>query len=151
MPEDNERETEAPFNMAIATLQRLDAILQQIRDLDSQYPIDSASKQKSYISLVKQFYINSVPLFKESKNVYGKKKKGGKKKDTTKKISLKVLQNEILSLKLDKKKVIRSGTQTYKYVYSEEKEKRINEILIDLQQRLSKFFMPGKRDTEGLI
>ncbi len=147
MPEDNERETEAPFNMAIATLQRLDLILQQIRNLDVQFPIDSVSKQKSYISLVKQFYINSVPLFKED----GKKKKGGKKKDTTKKESLKKLQDEILSLKLDKKKCIRSGTQIYKYTYSEEKEKRINEILIEIQQRLSKFFMPGKRDTEGLI
>ncbi len=151
MPEDNERETEAPFNMAIATLQRLDLILQQIRNLDVQFPIDSVSKQKSYISLVKQFYINSVPLFKEDKKKYGNKKKDDKKEDTKKKESLKKLQDEILSLKLDKKRCIRSGTQTYRYAYSEEKEKRINEILIEIQQRLSKFFMPGKRETEGLI
>jgi hypothetical protein len=132
------RSDEAPFNMAIATLQRLDTILQQIRRLNTLYPIDSVEKQKSHISLVRDFYINSIPLFKEEK-VEGKEDK------------LPEIEKEILDNKLETKNLIKSGSQIYKTVYSQELEKRLNEIMIYLLRRLKKYFMPGKRDAEGLI
>lgn len=128
-----DRAIEAPFNMAIATLKRLDTILQQIRNNDTLYPHDSPEKQKSFIGLVKQFYINSVPLFpKEDKE-------------------LKDLGDEILNLKIKKTTGIKGGGQTYVYIYTEELDKRLNQILIEIQLKLKRFFMPDKRDIEGLI
>ena len=143
-----EGETEAPFNMAIATLKRLDSILQQITSLDFDYPRDSVEKQKIHIGLVKKFFINATPLFKDDNEKKGNK---NKKDNNDEKEHLKKLHNEILDFQVDKKHGIKSGTQISRHVYSEKKEKRLNEILIEIQQRLKKFFMPGKREVEGLI
>lgn len=133
MSYEKEREVEAPFNMAIATLKRLDNILQQIRNNDQIYPRDSAEKQRAYIGLVKHFYINAVPLFPEGDE------------------DLKKLGDEILNFKVSKTKKIKSGSQSEKYLYSENVDRKLNEMLIRIQIKLKKFFMPSKRDTEGLI
>ena len=137
------RGAEAPFNMAIATLKRLDVILQQMRNLDTLYPMKSIEKQQSQIASVKQFYINSVPLFKQK----DKDKKPGKEEQK----ELKELQSEILDLQVKMRVGVKSGTQVSRYIYSDKLEKRMNEIMIEIQTRLKEFFMPGKRDTEGLI
>ena len=148
MGEERESGGEAPFNMAIATLQRLDTILQQIRNLNMMYPSRSVELQKAYIGLVQQFFINATPLFdniKEGKDDAKNDKKDDKKDD------LKNLETEILELSLSHKRGIKSGTQISGFVYDDNKQKRLNEILIILQRKLKKFFMPGKREQEGLI
>lgn len=132
----DEREIEAPFNMAIATLKRLDIILQQIRQLDIMYPSNSVDKQKSYMNLVKQFYINAIPLFP-------KKDKG--EKDKTSNIAK--LGEEIISMTIKKRPFIISGGQKIGEVYDGKLDVRLNEILIELQQKLKKFFMPGKEES----
>ena len=152
------REQEAPFNMAIATLKRLDLILIQIRQLHLIHDPDSISKQKAHIELVKQFYLNAVPLFdpateikakkdKEKKDKESKEKKGDDKKLKT----MKELGEEILSFKMSRKSFIRNANQSVHEIYSYEKEIRLNEILCELQTKLKKFFMPGKRAAEGLM
>jgi hypothetical protein len=127
MPEN--RETEAPFNMAVATLMRIDIILKEIKNLSYRFSGNSAEKQKAYIELVKQFYINAVPLLGDEADKYKK---------------------EILGLQLNKRRDIKSGNQKYIYCYSPKKEERLNEILVEIQQKLKKFFMPGRK-AEGLI
>jgi len=135
------REIEAPFNMAIATLKRLDLILIQIRQLHSQYTPDSNIKQKAHIDLVKQFYLNAIPLFDVEKE---KEKEDGKK-------SMKELGKEILELNMERKSKISNGNQSVGEIYSYDKEIRLNEIMVDLQFRLKRFFMPGKKNVEGLM
>ncbi len=144
MGEDYVRQEEAPFNMAIATLKRLDTILQQIRSLNSFSIINSVEKQDSHINLMQSFYINAVPLFEENKK---KKRKEKEKEDN----SLKELETEILNFCLEKKTIVKSGNQQYIHIYSSDKEKRINQIMIELLKRLEKYFMPGRREAEGLI
>lgn len=56
---------QAPFNMAISTLMRLDAILKEIKAIDSNILIPKSERQEIKISLVKNFFYNSVPLLKE--------------------------------------------------------------------------------------
>ncbi len=143
------REVEAPFNMAIATLKRLDMILQQIKQLYLQYPSNSIEKQKAYIDLVKQFYLNAVPLLENVKD--NKKEDKRSEENKEKKIDIEALGKEIIKLKMDVKTYVRNGVQKTRELYSDEKEIRLNEILRELQITLKKFFMPGKRDVEGLI
>ena len=119
------QDSEAPFNMAVATLMRLDAILQQIRNLHSRYPFDSPEKQKSYLELVTQFYINAIPLLKVE--------------DATK-------SEGILFLKIEQKKLIRNGVQRMIPQYSGGLDLKLNRFLIELQQLLRKYFMPKGRD-----
>ena len=122
---------EVPFNMAVATLMRLDAILKEIRNLNYLYPRDSAEKQKSYIELVKQFYLNAIPLLKDE--------------DSEK------YKEEILGMQIKKKAGIKSGTQTCSYIYDSKIDYRLNEILIELQQKLKPYFMPKGKDPSKAV
>lgn len=123
-------DSEAPFNMAVATLMRLDAILQQIRTLDYSYPFDSPEKQKAYLGLVKQFYINSIPLLRNE--------------DTDK-------YNYILRLQISRDKKIKSGSQTYSSAFDFNLDYKLNMILVELQQVLKKYFMPKGRDLSKAV
>jgi len=133
------RQEEAPFNMAIATLKRLDLILIQIRQLHCQYFPESIIKQKAHVDLVKQFYLNAVPLFNPDED------------DKNKQTTIEELGAEILSFKMENKSIIRNGNQRQLEIYSYDKEKRLNEIICELQTKLKRFFMPGKRRVEGLM
>lgn len=119
-----EREPDAPFNMAIATLERLDTILQQLRN--NSFMINAAliDRQAVKISLTQQFFLNAIPLLKEK---YVEKHK-----------------KDILNLKLTKKAGIRSGTQGINTVYDQELDVELDEILIAMQLKLQKYFMPSK-------
>lgn len=140
--ETNVYDSEAPFNMAIATLKRLDLILIQIRQLHYQYPQESIAKQKAHIDLTKQFYLNATPLF-DPKEDDKDKKKGSK--------TMEELGKEVLIFNTVKKGVIRNRNQKICEFYSFKKERRLNEILEELQFKLKRFFMPGKKFREGLM
>ncbi len=130
--ESDDHNSEAPFNMAIATLMRLDAILKDIKIVDCRYPIDSPEKQKSYLGLVKQFYLNSIPLMEEKK---------AKKEEF----------QELLSLGIKKEKVIRNGVQKNIAVYDKALDLKLNNLLIKLQTLLKKYFMPKGRDLRRAV
>lgn len=123
-------DSEAPFNMAVATLMRLDTILQQIRTTDYCFPFDCAEKQKSYLGLVKQFYINAIPLLDDT---------------IAKKYSY------VLELDIPNRAKIRSGNQKLISYYSPELNLKLNKILIQLQQHLRKYFMPKGRDLRRAV
>lgn len=142
--EGDNHNSEAPFNMAIATLKRLDLILIQIRQMHSQYPQDSIIKQKAHIDLVKQFYLNATPLFDPAEDDKNADEKKGLK-------TMKELGKEILSFTTIKKAFIRNRNQKVHEIYSHKKEIRLNEILEELQSKLKRFFMPGKKFREGLM
>lgn len=153
------REIEAPFNMAIATLQRLDLILQQITQLHTHYTHNSLQKQWAHIDLAKQFYMNSVPLLANikanEKKLKPKTKKSDKKKEKKIEASpsekIEKLGKEILNFRMETKTGIRNNVQKVGEIYSYDKEVRLNEIICEIQIRLKNFFMPDKRETEGLI
>ena len=131
---DDLREGEAPFNMAIATLKRLDVILVHITNLSYIYPMDSATKQKAYISLVKQFYINAIPLMDEAEDE-----------------GMKKIKEDVLNFQVETKNNIRSGSQKRVFAFSPAKEKELDEILIDIQKKLKKYFMPKGKDPSKAV
>lgn len=126
-----QREGEAPFNMAVATLMRLDTLLQNLRMIDFLYTSDSAEKQKAHISIVKQFYINAIPLLQDE--------------------DIKSYKDRVLKVELKTSSRIRSGNQSVKYYYDKKIELQLNEILIELQQKLKKYFMPIGRDPSRSV
>lgn len=121
---------EAPFNMAVATLMRLDTILQQIRHLNYNSPFDSAEKQKAYLDLVKQFYINSIPLLPENK--IGR-------------------FSFLLNMQLKSKANVKNSNTKLLLRYDPSLNTRLDDTLIQLQKLMKKYFMPSGTSREGLI
>jgi|TARA_Y100000034_G_scaffold50592_1_gene62314 hypothetical protein len=127
----------APFNMAIATLERLSDILREINKVEqSLLPLNKKQEHKVY--LVRQFYIQSVPLLTENQ------------REKTK---------DILDLLPIKKQIIlnsagsRSKEGGMEIIYDLELEKKLNEALIKVQVCLQdeKYFMPPRRDRGKAI
>ena len=134
MGDEYNREVEAPFNMAIATLKRLDAILTQITHLNYMFPLDSVEKQKAYMNLVKQFYINATPLIGD-----------GQDEDMEK------VKEDILKFQIESKNNVRSGVQRRIYIFSGDKEKQLDELLIKIQIKLKRYFMPRGKDPSKAV
>ena len=65
IPNENIIEGSAPFNMALATLERLSKILIKITEVSIFTEIPEYERQSKVLSLTKQFYINSAPLLKQ--------------------------------------------------------------------------------------
>lgn len=124
------RDSEAPFNMAVATLMRLDAILQQIRNVCIIYPPHSVEKQRMHIELVKQFYINSITLLSDTEDADYKK---------------------LLKIEMKVKSIIRNKVQMITEVYSKEIETELNKILIKLQLQTKKYYMPKGKDISSAV
>jgi len=138
MPDYNKpEETGAPFNMAIATLQRLSELLQEIKTIssDPEYPLEIRQSRK--ITLVKQFFIQATPLLPKE--------------------IIKECEKEILDLK---PKIIKrvqqdgwlsSSAQTYyEAIFDFNLDRILDEILIKIQSNLQKekYFMPSKTDPK---
>ena len=108
------------INIALASQLRLHDILNRIVDLDAGYPVDSPEKQKCYLSLVKQYLISAVPyLSPGDANKYEK---------------------EVLSFSIKRKVNVRKGIQKFNYQFNSALDKRLNEILMELQGRLRHIF-----------
>lgn len=126
----SKQEIDAPFNMALATLKRLDTILQNLRQV-SLMSINPKEKQRMNIDLLKQFYLNSIPLLD---NDY-----------------IKENNDKILNLKLNKSVVAKSGGHKNLESYDQELENNINKFFIEIQQKLKKYFMPKGKDPGKAI
>lgn len=125
----------APFNMAIATLMRLDKILQEIKELVYS-PYDLGTRQTLLINLVQQFYLNAVPLLPE------------------------ILPEKfgwILEVKPEEKEILHNtgftttSTGNKRLMYNSETELKLNKALQNMQivlQNNEKLFMPSKRDPK---
>ena len=128
--EEDAIEEEVAFNDALKTLGRVGEALNDIRNIDYLYPPESIEKQKAFINLVRRFYIVSVPLMKVTQSEKYK--------------------NEILNLTLKKVSMVKGTNSKYKPIYDPDIDKRLNEILIEIQQQIKKYLMPSRREDDGL-
>lgn len=120
------------INIALASQLRLHDILNRIVNLDASYPIDSPEKQKCYLSLVKQYLISAIPYLSPD---------DGKK-----------YMKEVLDFNISKISNVKKGNQKYSFVFSPAMDRRLNEILMELQQRLRHLFSKilNDDDDDGL-
>lgn len=120
------------INIALASQLRLHDILNRIVSLDAGYPIDSPEKQKCYLSLVKQYLISAVPyLSPNDANKYEK---------------------EVLGFSIIRVSNVKRGNQKFSYQFNPKLDKRLNEILMELQQKLRHLFSKiiDTDDDDGL-
>lgn len=125
-----QQEGTGAFNMAIATLMRIDKVLQQIRDLVFA-PYGLPTKQSIKIELTKSLFQLSSPLLKE---------------DIVKNY------NWILELKPIEASVGRHGRATgeKKAIFNYDLELKLNKAIVDIQRELQKegdYLMAGKSDV----
>lgn len=130
--------TQAPFNFAIATLMRLDKLLQQISYVSV---IRDGNNQQIKYDLVAQFLVNASVLIKDRKN-----KKGQTAED--------VLKNKLSKIKLKRFATTDMSGQTTsnKIIYDEEVNKELDYFLIEVNNILQNsggYFMPTE-DDDGL-
>ncbi len=108
------------INIALASQLRLHDILNRIVSLDAGYPIDSPEKQKCYLSLVKQYLISAIPYLSPN--------------------DAKKYQTEVLSFSIKRMSSVRRGNQKFNFQFSPILDKRLNEILMEIQGRLRHIF-----------
>jgi hypothetical protein len=124
-PRPQENQESAPFNMALATLQRVDNILQKIMMADPYLSIFLK------IKLTKQLYLASVPL-----------------------ITNKETKEELLKKVNDLNKLISTNYSNVKkkniQVYQSNSELVIENVIEDIEEALQadKYFMPPKSDPK---
>jgi len=117
---------EATFNMAIATLARLDGILKRM-ELVSEMT-NGLTEQKLQIKLLRHFFLNATPLMNlvMKPTEYEKYKK------------------QVFGLKLRSK--IMKG-KNYEY-FSSDLENKILELVMMIQIEIKEYFMPPKGDDD---
>lgn len=123
----------APFNMAIATLERLSDILREITKLEQSFML-LEMKQERKVYLVKDFYRNAVPLLT----------KKHREELQPKIVQLLPKEQTILITKHG----LASRENGKRVVYDASLDLTLNELLVDVQVFLQeeKFFMPPRKD-----
>lgn len=133
MEENSEKfyEQKYQINITLASQMELSHLLSRMALLDANYPIDSAEKQKSFLSLVTHYLIRATPyLSPEDSDKYKK---------------------EILGLSVNRKADIKRGTQILIYQFNHDLDFRLKEILIELQQKLRRVFTKTEdEEDDGL-
>lgn len=130
-----DHELYAPFNMAIATLMRLDKILQNIRDL-AESPFSAEIRQEMHLYYVKQFYLNAVPLLPDK---------------LPEKFKFLLDLNMVEKEKIENSGFTTKKTGQKKLFYNPELELKLNKALQDIQimlQQNERLFMPSKADPK---
>ena len=115
------------INIALVAQMELSNILKSITMLDMNYPIDSPQKQKQKLELIIHYLTRATPYLS--------------KKDSDK------YKNELLNFSINKKAGVKGGKQTVSYEYDSRLDRRLKEILIELQQIL-RFIFTKIRDLE---
>lgn len=138
----NEDSGTAPFNMALFTLEKIHNILKLIIMVSSGYdenenPISSGKAQHLKYSLIRQLYVQSIPLLDPVKNKEWKKE----------------MWEKIKNINLKWKQIIdtsRSKIVGYSELATKDNEILFDEIIIEIQERLQeeKYFMPPKDDPK---
>lgn len=140
-----EYNSSAPFNMALFTLQKIHNILRMITTISSTYIIDEEGEkflapgksQHLKYKLVKQLYIQAIPLF-------DKKTTGEWKKETLKKI--RAVSLKVGGRYMNKKLVARFPC------YEDKIDNELDDLTIEIQEKLQDegYFMPPKTDIRHL-
>ena len=111
---------EYKINITLASQMELSNILSKIALLDATNPIDSPEKQKCKLSLIIHYLIRATPYLSETDSEKYKK--------------------ELLPFGVNRKVEVKHGTQTLNYKFNRKLDFRLNEILIELQQKLRRVF-----------
>lgn len=126
-------EEKAPFNMAIATLERLSDILREITKIEQSFiPLNMKQERKVY--LTKDFYRNAVPLLTKKQ----------REKIQPKIVVLSPKEQEIITTKSGAASIITGK----KVVYDSKLDNILDELIFDIEVCLQdeKFFMPPRKD-----
>ena len=119
------------FNIAVPSQMEISDILKRMSLLDTVYPIDSPEKQKIKLNLVIFYLIRATPYLSIQ--------------DSQK------YKEELLSFGIRKNANVKRGTQKLSYQFDSKLDYRLNEILIELQQRLRHIFSKIRdEEEEGL-
>lgn len=128
----------APFNMAIATLMRIDDILKKIYDLEQNMLIDKNIRQAQKVLLVKELFIQSAGLLTETQRS--------------------LHQENILNLNpVEVQTIKRFGSSSklngMKVIFNEALEKTLNNFIILVQVCLQdeKYLMPPRKDPKKAV
>jgi len=130
---------EAPFNMALATLEALRSTLNRIEEVARNTWDGFEVNQRTKLLLVRHFFITATPLLPKQ--------------------FMDDNQNKILDLKMEKSVIMQKrygNTPINKgmaIIYSVKLEKTLDELLIKIQRSLqdSGYFMPPKKDLTKTV
>jgi len=133
-------QTQAPFNMAINTLERLGEILRDTHKTAADTLLSPAQKQFVMISHVKHFFSHASPLLAEADGLIER------------------LEPKILALRPVEQKVIRTKGglgkgEEIQLIFSQELEDTMLKLLVEMQVELQKlkFFMPPRRNLGAVV
>lgn len=128
-------EEKAPFNSALDLLERLSNILTHITKVKQNLMIDRNQRQGLVLDLVKDYYIQAIPLLSSA--------------------ARESLKN-ILELKQTEATVTRNDRPTgeKRMIYSDAVETQINKAMIEIQmdlQDVGKYFMPPRKKPGQIV
>lgn len=128
-------EEKAPFNSALDLLERLSNILTHITKVKQNTFLDLHDKQGYVLSLVKDYYVQAIPLLSQEARKNLKK---------------------VLSMKQAEAFIVENGrtTKRRRKIYTDEVENQINDILIAIQtdlQDVGKYFMPPRKKLGSVV
>lgn len=127
----------APFNMAIATLMRLDEVLREIYQLNTKFHM-LTDEQRQYlkVDLVKSFYINSCALLTP---------------DVIKQFDYVNDINPLQTEQFVNPNYDGSRFSGKTYTFSTQLDHKLNKVLIEIIIKLQKerYFMPPKNDARS--
>jgi len=127
------QEGSAPFNMALATLERLNEILIEIKRVYADPTIPLGQKQTIIINLTKMFYLQACPLLPEK----------FKDKNTDKVLNIQPVTANFYNNTSVGKKFYKIDA-----VFNVELEIKLHKILLNTEEALQSegYFMPPKND-----
>ncbi|MBU0706627.1 hypothetical protein KJ807_05445 [Patescibacteria group bacterium] len=138
---DNNSNPEAPFNMAIATLQRLDSIIKSYQvvslsiDPKTGNIISPMARLGNKLELVKQFNINAHPILSPEQRI-----------EITKRIkSLPMLSEQKWQSNYD-------GYSGEHYINPKTNaDEMLDDIIMAIENMLQRYFMPSAKDIKSAV
>lgn len=129
----------AAFNMAISTLMRVDNILKEITNLElKRLSPPQVSHSQGHLQgvkrrLVRQLYLNAIPLIR--------------KKDKP------IIKKKLMVVKLKLIPVMSGGKEINEIDFQQEIDDQLDEIIIDIQESLQAggYLMPGRGDAGSAL
>jgi hypothetical protein len=125
MSEDEEKRG-ASFNMAVATLARLDGILKRM-EIVSEF-VSGIKEQRLHIKLLRHFFINATPLLAQA----------------LKTSEINKYKERVTELRIPTK-LIRGRRAEY---YDAELSNKIIDLITDIQIEIKEHFMPRKEEDD---
>lgn len=118
--QDNFYNRKNEYNITIQSQLRIQELLNLLVKLELSSPFDSPEKQKLHLVMVRQIVTSAIPHISPA--------------------DYKKYKSEILNMQLPKKSSMKKGKQCFEYKFSPIVEKRLNEIVMELQDKLRNLY-----------